>query len=201
MVGGDIGDDFPFIPPPSRESLPTRLKRPRYLEPKRAPTQRPQQAGERVVIPQPREAARVSTAPTEEHCPPSQPRGRIRFVEGGESLPLPHQGVPTGAKGKGKAVASSEPPPSVEKPASPPSLEVLMLDLSLFEEPLQKDPDKEVISSLGFVYKKEVTKKVHDLLRDSTPFQMAASVSILLYLCWSFLFSILNTVTVVDEHF
>ena len=45
MAGDDIGDDFPFIPPPSRESLPTRLKRPRYLEPEtmfglwqRAPT-------------------------------------------------------------------------------------------------------------------------------------------------------------------
>ena len=27
-----VGDEFPFIPPPSRESLPTWLKRPRYLE-------------------------------------------------------------------------------------------------------------------------------------------------------------------------
>ena len=32
MVGGNIGDEFPFIPPPSSESSPTRLKRPRYLE-------------------------------------------------------------------------------------------------------------------------------------------------------------------------
>ena len=59
----------------------------------RATTQRPQQAGERVAIPQPREAAqaqkaaRVSTAPAEERHPPSQPRGGIRIVEGGESRP------------------------------------------------------------------------------------------------------------------
>ena len=48
MAGGDVGDAFMFIPPPSRESLPTRLKRPRYLEletmselRQRVPTQRP----------------------------------------------------------------------------------------------------------------------------------------------------------------
>ena len=52
-----------------------------------------------------------------------------------------------------------------------------MMDSSLFKEPLIKDPDEEVISLLGSIYGKEVTKKVQDLLRDSTPFQMAASVS------------------------
>ena len=58
MVGSDVGDDFPFIPPPSRESLPTRMKRLRYLEPdtmfklrQRVATQRSQQVGERAVIP------------------------------------------------------------------------------------------------------------------------------------------------------
>ena len=57
-----------------------------------------------------------------------------------------------------------------------------MSDLSLFEELLLKDPNEDVITSLGSVYEKEVTK-VQDFLRDSTPFQMAASVSILLYRC------------------
>ena len=38
-------------------------------------------------------------------------------------------------------------------------------------------------------------------MRDSTPFQMATSVSILLYLCLSFPFSVLDTATAVDEHF
>ena len=78
---------------------------------------------------------------------------------------------------------SSECLPFMEKPTSPPSIEALISDLSLFEEPLLKDLNEEVISSLGSVYGKEVTKKVEDLLRDSTPFQMVASVSILLYLC------------------
>ena len=70
-----------------------------------------------------------------------------------------------------------------------------MSNSSLFEEPLLKDPDEEVISSLGFVYGKEVTKKVQYLLRDSTPFQMAASVSIFLYFRWSFLLFALDTAT------
>ena len=70
----------------------------------------------------------------------------------------------------------------VENPTSPPSLEALLLDRPLFEEPLLNDPNEEVISSLGSVYEKEVTKKVLDLLRDSTPFQMVASVSNLPYL-------------------
>ena len=120
-------------------------------------------------------------------------------MESGESRPP--RGVPTCAKGKGKAVASSEPSPFVEKPTSPPSLEALMSDLLLFKEPLLKDSDSEVISSLGSMYGKEVTKKVQDLLRDSTPFQMAVAVSILLYLCWSFSFFVLDTATATDEHF
>ena len=73
-------------------------------------------------------------------------------------------------KMKGKAVVFSELRSSVGKPASPPSLEALMVDQSLFEEPLLNDSNEEAISSLGSVYRKEVTKKVQDLLRDSTPF-------------------------------
>ena len=89
----------------------------------------------------------------------------------------------------------------MEKPTSSPSLKALMSDLSLFEESLLKNSDKDVISSLGSVYRNEVMKKVKDILKDSTPFQMTVEVSILLYLYWSFLFSILDTTTAVDEHF
>ena len=65
-----------------------------------------------------------------------------------------------------------------EKPTSPPSLEALMFDLSLLEEPLLKDSDKEVLTSLGEVYDKEVAiKRVPELLNDATPFKMVASVS------------------------
>ena len=72
-------------------------------------------------------------------------------MEGDDPPPPPPPPPPFSAKGKGKAVASSEPPPSVEKPTSPHFLEALMSDLSLFEEPLLKDPNEEVISSLGSV--------------------------------------------------
>ena len=55
-----------------------------------------------------------------------------------------------------------------------------MLDSLLFEELLLKNPNKEVIS-FGAMYEKEVTKRVQELLKDSSPFQMAASISILFY--------------------
>ena len=74
------------------------------------------------------------------------------------------------------------------------------MDSSLFEELLLKDPDDEVISWLGFVYGKEVTKKVQDLLRDSTPFQMTTSVSLCLYFMFSSFFFLLKTI-ILDEHF
>ena len=109
--------------------------------------------------------------------------------------------VPTGRKGKGKTVASSEPQSPVEKPTSPSSLEALSSDRSLFEEPLLNNLDKEAISSLGSVYRKEVTKKVLDLFKDSTPFQMAASVSNLPYLRLSFLFFVLDIAIVTNEPF
>ena len=47
------------------------------------------------------------------------------------------------AKSEGKAVASSGASSLMEKPTSPPSLEALMSDSSLFKEPLLKDPDEE----------------------------------------------------------
>ena len=61
-----------------------------------------------------------------------------------------------------------------------------MADLTLFEESMLKDPKKEVMVRLAFVYGQAVTKKVQDLLRDSTPFQMAVSVILcLFFLCAS----------------
>ena len=45
----------------------------------------------------------------------------------------------------------------------------------LEEAPL-KDLEEEVITALGSVYGDIVIKKVLDLLRDSTPFQMAVTV-------------------------
>ena len=110
--------------------------------------------------------------------------------------------VPTVDKRKGKAVTSLELPLLVEEAASILSIEALMADLTLFKEPLLKDPKEEVISGLVSVYGKEVMKKVQDLLRDCTPFQMAA----LEILCLYFLFSIMSlflllTTTVSNKHF
>ena len=51
-----------------------------------------------------------------------------------------------------------------------------MSNSTLFEEPLVKDPEEEVVTALRSVYGDAVTKKVLDLLRDSTPFQMAVAV-------------------------
>ena len=58
-----------------------------------------------------------------------------------------------------------------------------MESATVFEEPLLKDPEEEVIVELASVYGQAVTRKVQDLLRDSTPFQMAT----LVILCLSFL--------------
>ena len=49
-------------------------------------------------------------------------------------------------------VASSGVPQLVERPTSPPSMEALMSDLSLFEDSLLKEPDEEVISELEAIY-------------------------------------------------
>ena len=105
MTGGDLGDEYPFVAPPSRESLSTHLKRLRELETdsiselqQQAASQRPQQARGKAFIPQPREATRTTTTPPKEWQPASQPRGgppekrrspslsrgRIRIVEGRE---------------------------------------------------------------------------------------------------------------------
>ena len=48
-------------------------------------------------------------------------------------------------------MASLRVPSPVGRPTSPPSIEVPMLDLSLIEELVLKDPNEEVISALGAV--------------------------------------------------
>ena len=59
-----------------------------------------------------------------------------------------------------------------------------MLELLLFEELLRKDLDKEVISLLGAMYEGEAIKGVHELLKDATPFKIAASIITFLILYW-----------------
>ena len=103
-------------------------------------------------------------------------------MEGRETRPPRRDAV--GSKGKGKTVASLGAPSSEERPTSLPSLEALMFDLSLFEESLLKDPNEEVLSSLGAVYGEEVVKGVQELLKESTPFEMVASLSTFLFLCF-----------------
>ena len=58
MAGGDVGEAYLFVAPPTRESLPTRLKRQRDLEAdtmselrQQAPNQRSQQEGGELLFP------------------------------------------------------------------------------------------------------------------------------------------------------
>ena len=108
MEGGDIGDKFLFIPHPSRELMPTWLKRLRYLE-----ADTTYELQQQAALKDPNIIASV-----EECRPSSQPRGGIRIVEGGESHPS--RGVSSSAKGKRKDMASLGVPPPVERPTSPP---------------------------------------------------------------------------------
>ena len=52
-----------------------------------------------------------------------------------------------------------------------------MADPTLFAKLLLKDPEEEVTTALGSVYGPPVIKKVLDLLRDSTSFQVAVAVT------------------------
>ena len=64
-------------------------------------------------------------------------------------------------------------------PLSPFSMEVLIVDPHMFEEPLLlKDPEKDLVSDLAVDFGARVIKKVLDLLRDSTPFQMVVMVTL-----------------------
>ena len=72
-----------------------------------------------------------------------------------------------------------------------------MVDLTLFKVPLLKDLEEEVVSRLVSVYIEVVSKKVQDLLRNSTPFKMVASV----ILCIYFLFSITSPLFFVADNY
>ena len=134
-----------------------------------------QQAQERSFNPQLREGAQDTNAPPKDCHPPSHPRGGIRISKGHEARLT--RGDAATSKGKGKVMASSRTTLSIEKPTSPLSLKVLMSDLSLFEQPLLKDPNEEVFTSLCEVCGKEAIKGVQELLKDATPFKMTASLS------------------------
>ena len=70
-------------------------------------------------------------------------------MEGREACPP--RVVATVGEGKGKATVSFELSPFVEEATSSPSLKALMADLTMFEEPLLKDPNEEVIFGLVFM--------------------------------------------------
>ena len=85
-------------------------------------------------------------------------------------------------------------------------MEALIADSHLFEEPLLRDPDKEVVSDLATDFGAPVIKKVLDLLRESTLFQMEVMVTLysksqFLFpgFFFLFLFLILNGTCYVDE--
>ena len=107
-----------------------------------------------------------------------RPRGGITLKEGHAArLPLT-QLVSSKGKGKGKAALGSAPALLEVDPPSPPSMEALMADPYLFKEPLLQDPDKEVVFDLAAEFEAPVIKKILDLLRESTPFQMAVAVTL-----------------------
>ena len=65
----------------------------------------------------------------------------------------------------------------MEKPTSPPSLEALLSNPSLFEELSFEGPDEKVLSSLGVMYGGEEVKGVQKLLKNATSFKMATTVN------------------------
>ena len=77
--------------------------------------------------------------------------------------------VPNQYRAKGKVSLSSTPAFLEVYPPSPPSMEALMADQHLFEEPLFQDPDKELVSDLAAEFGAPVIKKVLNLLLESTP--------------------------------
>ena len=138
-----------------------------------------------------------------------QPQERITIKEGHVAQP-PHTQTVSG-KGKGKATPRSTPTLPKVDPPSPPSMEALMADSHLFEEPLLQNPDKEMVSDLAAEFEAPMIKKVLYLLWESTPFQMAAAVTLyswsrLLFLEFLFVslvvvvFFFLNGTCDTDEH-
>ena len=109
------------------------------------------------------------------------PRGGIIIREGHAARPL--STWPMFGKGKGKAVLGFAPAlPEVDSP-SPHYMESLMPNSHLFEESLLQDLDKEVVSDLASEFGAPMIKKVLDLLRESTPFQMVVAVTFYLWSC------------------
>ena len=95
--------------------------------------------------------------------------------EGHEIRPL--HALAVSGKGKGKAALGLT--PTLPKGDIPSHLymEGLMANPTLFKEPLLKDPEEEVTIALDLVYGAPVIKKVLDLLRDSTHFQVVFVVT------------------------
>ena len=71
-----------------------------------------------------------------------------------------------------------------------------MVNPTLFEELLLKDPEEEVTTALGSMYGAPLIKKVLDLLRDSTPFQVVVAVTP--YSCIRSLFSHFPSLLLMD---
>ena len=90
--------------------------------------------------------------------------------------------MPVSGKGKGKAHAAPKPPLPIVETMSPSSLKALLADSTLFEDPPLKDPKEEVMAETIVVYGAEMMKKDQDLLRDYTPFQTKALVTLTLCL-------------------
>ena len=78
----------------------------------------------------------------------------------------PPRTLPMSDKGKGKSTAGFAFSLPEVVPPSAPSMEALMTDQHLFEEPLLKDLKEEVVSDLASEFGALVIKKVIDLLRD-----------------------------------
>ena len=134
-----------------------------------------QQVEERSFNPRLRKGDWDLNAPPEDRPPPSRPWGGIRISEGCETRLA--QGDATTSKGKGKVMMSSGNTLSREKTDVPPSLEALMSNLSLFDEPLLKDLDEEVLTLLSEVHGKEAIKGVQKFMKDAIPFNMMTFVS------------------------
>ena len=113
-------------------------------------------AGGHPITPLAREGARDSATPPKARGAPPRPRGGIRILEGHENQS--QQSEVVGSKGKEKVGTRSRPPSPSEKPTSPPSLEAVMSDPSLFEELPLESPNKEEFSLLGTLYGGEAVR-------------------------------------------
>ena len=79
-------------------------------------------------------------------------------------------------KGKEKAGIYTKFPS--DKPMSPPSLEALLSDPSLFEEIPMEDPDDGFFSSLVDLFNGEAVQGARYMMKDPTSFKFFAAVSV-----------------------